>query len=170
MLLRGVHRVLALQSDTIQPASHPGKIKVVHRFEFLVEVARQRTLVGGDEAQQRLIAFHLDHRAILRQQRQRGSRLEPDGRFLDLSFRVTGRGFDFHTSNLLNVLGLTTNGNLPIVFSLDDRAVGNARCQHQRHMTGTRRDNGFNLFRRTWDFQQRLKAVGLPRALFLNQP
>jgi hypothetical protein len=67
------------------------------------------------------------------------------------------------------MLRFPTNGNLPVVFGLDDCAVGNPCRQHQRHVTGTRRDDGFDLFRRTWDFQQRLKAVGLPRALFLDQ-
>ncbi len=170
MLLGGIHRVFALQSDTIQPAPHPGKIKAVHRLELLVEITGQGTLVGGDETQQCLIALHLNHRAILRQQRQGRRGLQADSRFLDLTFRVTGGGFNFHAGNLLNVLCLTPNGDLSVIFGLDDRAVGNPGGQHQRHVTGTWCDDRFNLFRWTWDFQQRLKAVGLPRTLFLNQP
>jgi hypothetical protein len=170
MLLCRVHRVLALEPDAIQPASHPGKVKPIHRLELLVEIPGQGTLVGGDEAQQRLIPFHLDYRPILRQQRERGRRFQPDGGLLDLPFRVAGGGFDFHAGDLLDVLCLAANGDLPVVLGLDDRAVGNACRQHQRHVSGTRRDDGFNLFRRTGNVQQRLKAVALPRALLLNQP
>ncbi len=170
MLLRRIHRVFALQPDAIQPAPHSGKIKAVHRLELPIEVTGQRTLVGGDETQQRLIAFHLDHRAILRQQCQGRRRFEADGGFLDLPFRVAGGSFDFHTGNLLDMLRLTPNGDLPVVFGLDDRAVGNPCCQYQRHVTRTRRDDRFNLFRWARHVQQRLKAVGLPCTLLLNQP
>jgi len=170
MLLRGVHRVFALQSDTIQPAPCPGKIERIHGFELLVEITRQGTLVSGDEAQQRLIPFHLDHRTILRQQRQCGSRFQSNGGFLDLPFRVAGGGFDFDAGNLLNVLGLTAYGDLPVVLGMDDCAVGNACRQHQCHMSGTWRNHRFDLLWRTGNFQQCLKTVGLPCALLLDQP
>ena len=85
-------------------------------------------LVGSDEPQQRLIPFHLDHRAILRQQRQRSGRFEADGGFLDLPFRVAGGGFDFHAGNLLDMLRLSPDGDLSVILGLDDCAVGNAGC------------------------------------------
>ena len=68
------------------------------------------------------------------------------------------------------MLRLAAHRHTPVLVGLDDRTVGNACRQHQRHMTRTRRDDGFNLRRRRWRFQQRLKAVGLPCALLLDQP
>jgi hypothetical protein len=68
------------------------------------------------------------------------------------------------------MLRFPTNGDLSVILGLDDCAISNASRQHQRHVTGTRRDDGFDLFRRTRDFQQRLKSISLPRALFLDQP
>jgi len=68
------------------------------------------------------------------------------------------------------MLRLTAYGDTTVVFGLDDCAVGNACRQHQRHMTRAWGDNRFNLFGWTWDFEQRLKAVGLPCALLLDQP
>jgi len=68
------------------------------------------------------------------------------------------------------VLRLATNGDRAVLIGVDHCAIGHTSGEYQRHMTRTRRDDRLDLGRRCRDFQQRLKTVGLPRALFVNQP
>ena len=92
-----------------------------------------------------------------------------DSRLLHLPVGIGGVALDLDASDLFDILRLATNGDRAVLRRVDDRAIGHARRQHQRQVTRTRRDDRLDLRRWRRHFQQRLKAIGLPRALRLDE-
>ena len=169
VLLRAVQGVPAVQADGAQPAPDPVQVEAVHRLEARAQVVRQRASVGADEAQQRGIALHLDGRAIGRQQRERGGRLQAEGGLLHLALRIVGIGLDLDARDVFDMARPAAQRHAPVLRRLDHRAIGHAGRQHQRQMPRTRRDHRLDLDGGRRRLQQRLKAAGLPRALLADE-
>ncbi|GAB4524105.1 MAG: hypothetical protein OHK0046_38570 [Anaerolineae bacterium] len=153
MLLCRIQRVLALQPHAIQEATDAVHVELVGRAELVVEIRRQRPLVAGDELQQGIVTVHLDQRTVIRQQRERGGGLQPNGRLLDLSVGIIRVALNIDAGNLLDMLRLAANSDRAILIGINHRAIGHTSGEYQRHMTRTRRNDRLDLGRWCRDFQ-----------------
>src|SRR5690349_4955177 len=97
MALCHIETMFALEFDAFQYRRKSIQVKLIQGLEALVEVLRQRLSMPTNEVEQSIVPFHLDDRAILRQQREHRARFEANGGFLDLALRVTRIGFHFYS-------------------------------------------------------------------------
>src|SRR4051812_27261876 len=106
--------MLALEPDTIHPASKSIEVKLIDWLELRVEIASQGFLVFGNEVQKGGIAFHLDNCAIMGQEGNSRCWLQALGGFSDGMFGISRCVLFVDAGDLLDVAGLTTNGNRTI--------------------------------------------------------
>ncbi len=65
VFLSRVQFVGAFEPETVQPGAKPIEVKLIQRFELVVQVSGERLLIGGDEVEERRVALHFDHGAVV---------------------------------------------------------------------------------------------------------